>query len=511
MSAFYVNVKLRKEGSGLPNTASRSKVWIVIAILLAMFLSALDMTIVGTAMPSIINDLHGVAIYGWVFSAYLLTSTTPVPIYSKLADMYGRKTVFLAGTFIFTLGSVLSGLSQSMPELILFRALQGLGAAGVLPVALTIVGDLFTLEQRAKVQGLFSAVWGLSAIIGPLIGAWIVENASWRWVFEINLPVGIVAMIILITTFHETVEKKVHKLDTLGTILLTIGVTGFLIGLMQTSWHLPLRLVFMGLGILITWSFLRVERSAQEPILPLPLFRQPFVFFSTGVNLFAGMLLFGLISFVPLFVQSVEFGTASAAGRAITPMLVGWPIAAMASSRLIVRSGYRPVAVIGGLLLVAGSVFMAITAIPQNFVVLASTLVIGTGLGLSLTSLLIGLQSQVPWDLRGVVTGSTQFFRTIGGSIGVALMGTLINLPKSQHLTANQATQLLLNPAKRHTLSPSVKALARHLTALGLHHAFEMALGFALLTFLSTWLLPRQSKDSMQSQVSSSSALQQDA
>jgi EmrB/QacA subfamily drug resistance transporter len=497
----------------LPTTGSRGKVWIVIAILLAMFLSALDMTIVGTAMPSIINALHGVAIYGWVFSAYLLTSTTPVPIYSKLADMYGRKSVFLAGTFVFTLGSVLSGLSQNMPELIAFRALQGLGAAGVLPVALTIIGDLFSLEQRAKVQGLFSAVWGLSAIIGPIIGAWIVENMSWQWVFEINLPVGLLAMVILLTTFHETVEKKPHQLDTLGTLLLTVGVTGFLVGLMQTSWNLPTRLVFMGLGAVIIWAFLRVETIAKEPILPLPLFRQPFVFFSTGVSLFAGMLLFGLISYVPLFVQSVQLGTATEAGRVITPMLVGWPVAAMVSSKLIVRSGYRPVAVTGGILLVVGSLFLAIPQIPPTTVVLVSTFLIGSGLGLSLTSLLIGLQSQVPWELRGVVTGSTQFSRTIGGSIGVALMGTLINLPHYGNFTANQATQLLLNPVKREDVPPALRTLARHLAAAGLHHAFELALGFALVTMISTWLLPRKPRTSSEAltENNSQAGIEQDA
>ncbi len=475
---------------------SRGKIWIIVAILLAMFLSALDMTIVGTAMPSIINALHGVAIYGWVFSAYLLTSTTPVPIYSKLADMYGRKSVFLAGTFIFTLGSVLSGLSQNMPELIAFRALQGLGAAGVLPVALTIIGDLFSLEQRAKVQGLFSAVWGLSAIVGPIIGAWIVENMSWQWVFEINLPVGLLAMGILVTAFHENVEKKPHQLDTLGTLLLTIGVSGFLVGLMQTSWNLPIRFAFMILSIVILAVFLRVETIAKEPILPLALFRQPFVFFSTSVSLFAGMLLFGLISYVPLFVQSVQMGTPTLAGRAITPMLVGWPLAALISSKLIIRSGYRPIAVIGGILLVTGSTLLAIDQIPASAMIIISTFLIGSGLGLSLTSLLIGLQSQVPWELRGVVTGSTQFFRTIGGSIGVALMGTLINLPRFGNFTANHAVQLLLSPAHRQALSPAVKNLARNLAALGLHHAFEMGLGFALVALMSTWLLPKQSKAS---------------
>ena len=478
----------------MPTTGSRGKIWIVIAILLAMFLSALDMTIVGTAMPSIINALHGVAIYGWVFSAYLLTSTTPVPIYSKLADMYGRKSVFLAGTFIFTLGSVLSGLSQTMPELIALRALQGLGAAGVLPVALTIIGDLFSLEQRAKVQGLFSAVWGLSAIVGPLVGAWIVENMSWQWVFEINLPVGLLAMVILLTTFRENVEKKKHQLDALGTLLLTTGVSGFLVGLMQASWTLPTRFTFMGLSLGILAIFLRVESTAKEPILPLQLFRKRFIFFSTVVSLFAGMLLFGLISYIPLFVQSVQFGTPTLAGRAITPMLVGWPVAAMVSSKLIVRSGYRPIALVGGISLVGGAIFLAVPQIPQEAAILIGTFLIGSGLGLSLTSLLIGLQSQVPWELRGVVTGSTQFFRTIGGSVGVALMGTLINLPRFGNLTANHATQLLLNTAYRRTLSPSLLALARRLAAVGLHHAFEMALGFALITMISTWLLPRQSK-----------------
>lgn len=481
---------------------SRAKIWVVTAILLAMVLTALDMTIVGTAMPSIIRDLHGVTIYSWVFSAYLLTSTTPVPVYSKLADMYGRKPLFIAGASIFTAGSVLCGSADSMTQLIIYRAIQGLGAAGVLPIALTIVGDIFTLEQRSRVQGLFSAVWGVSAVIGPLLGAWIVQNTSWRWVFNINLPIGIVVLGILIFAFKEKMERHPHRVDWLGTFSLSIGVTLGLVALIQNQWGLTARI---GVG-LISLAILAIfgwwETKAQEPIVPFVLYRDRFILFGTSVNLFAGMVMFGLISYMPLYVQAVKAGSPTAAGQAITPMLVGWPLAAFLIGPLVKRFSYRNVALLGGALLVLGSILIIHNASLPEWSLVVGMFLIGAGMGFSLTGLLIGLQSSVPWNMRGVVTGSTQFFRTIGGSIGVAVMGSVFNSvlatgakthPLLQGYPGASITQILLTPRMRGHLPANVLSLMTHIVQKALYDVFLLSLLFAMVGFLAIVAIPKRS------------------
>ncbi|MDA8194130.1 MAG: MDR family MFS transporter [Thermaerobacter sp.] len=478
---------------------THSKTWIVATILLAMMLTALDMTIVGTAMPSIIASLHGVSLYSWVFSAYLLTSTTPVPIYSKLADMYGRKPVFLAGAALFTVGSALCGAAVNMPELILFRALQGLGAAGVLPVALTIVGDLFTLEQRGRVQGLFSAVWGLAAVVGPLAGAWIVENTSWRWVFEINLPIGLLVLLILWRTFHEVIARRPHDIDLVGAGLMSAAVVLVMAALLQTAWSPSLRSATGLAGLALLAGFLVWETRAPEPVLPLAIFRDRLIALSSVVNLAAGMLMFGLISYLPLFVQTVQGGTPTMAGRAITPMMVAWPITAFGVSPLLMRVGHRRVAVAGGLMIAAGALGVAWGVSASPLVLGIGTALVGSGMGLSLTGLLITLQGAVPWNLRGVVTGTTQFFRTIGGAIGVAAMGALFNqntmalaaaTPSLHAFSFSRLTTVLIVPHLRAALPPEVRNTIVSIMGQSLHAVFLLGIGFAALVLVSVLGLP---------------------
>lgn len=478
---------------------NQGKVWIVTAILLAMMLTALDMTIVGTAMPSIITSLHGVALYSWVFSAYLLTSTTPVPIYSKLADMYGRKPVFLVGASLFTVGSALCGTSVSMPQLVLFRALQGLGAAGVLPVALTIVGDIFTVEQRARVQGLFSAVWGLAAVLGPLAGAWIVENTSWRWVFDINLPVGVLVLIIVYRTFHEVVERQPHRVDFMGSLLMSVGVAVGMIALLQTSWPVLWRVATGLFGIAILGGFVVWENRVPEPIMPLAIFRNRMIGLTTLINLAAGMLMFGLISYLPLYVQVVKGGSPTMAGQAITPMMLAWPITAFAVSPLIIRFGYRPIAIIGGTMITVGAAGTAYSLTTSPVLVGLSMALIGGGMGLSLTGLLIALQSAVPWNLRGVVTGSTQFFRTIGGAIGVAVLGSLFNQqtatkvaasPLVHHIPFSRVTTLLVVPSLRHHLAAPLRHAMIGIMSSSMQSVFILAVGFAAVVLIAVLGLP---------------------
>src|SRR3989449_6654912 len=364
----------------------KAKITVTIALMLGMSLAALDTTIVGTALPSIVGKLGGITLYSWVFSSYLLTSTMTVPVYGKLADLYGRKPLFLFGSGLFLLGSALCGAAQSMEQLIIFRAIQGLGAGAVLPLVLTIIGDIFDLQERAKVQGLFSGVWALSSIIGPALGGLIVDHFSWRWVFYINIPFGILSCLLLIFTLKENVERQSQHLDYLGTLALTGSVIALLFFLLQggTTWpwlSLPSISLFVAFLVLL-WLFIRQENRATDPILPLTLFNNRIIAISSIGGLALGILMFGITSYVPLFVQGVEGGTATSAGITLGPLLLAWPIAASLSGRLVIRYGYRFTAVLGMACAAIGTIMITFfttgTALP--FIVVAM-LITGTGLG----------------------------------------------------------------------------------------------------------------------------------
>ncbi len=410
----------------------QAKIIVTIALMLGMALASLDATIVGTAMPSIVGKLGGITLYSWVFSIYLLTSTTTVPIYGKLADLYGRKPLFLFGATLFLIGSAASGAAQSMEQLILFRAIQGLGAGAVLPIVLTIIGDIFALEERARIQGLFSGVWGLSSIIGPAVGGIIVDNFSWRWVFFINIPFGLVSMLLLLFFLKENVERKKHHLDYLGTATLTGSVVALLFALLQggTTWawnSLPSIGLFVA-AVALFFLFVRTEQRAEEPILPLVLFKNPIITISSIGGVVLGVLMFGITSYVPLFVQGVKGGSATSAGVTLGPLLLAWPIAATISGRIAICYGYRITAVVGMFLATIGvamaTLFNAQTSL--LFIIVAMVF-IGTGLGFASSVFILSVQNAVPWNMRGVATATTQFFRTMGGTVGVAIMGTILN------------------------------------------------------------------------------------
>src|SRR5215469_16281759 len=345
----------------------QAKIIVTVALMLGMSLAALDTTIVGTALPSIVGKLGGISLYSWVFSVYLLTSTTTVPVYGKLADLYGRKPIFLFGSGLFLLGSIFCGAAQSMEQLIVFRAIQGLGAGAVLPIVLTIIGDIYELKERAKVQGLFSGVWGLSSIIGPALGGLIVDHFSWRWVFYINIPFGLISGILLTIYLKENVERKKQHLDYIGTLTLTSSIVALLFALLQggTSWawdSLP-SIGLFALFIVLIGLFLREERRAADPILPLTLFNNRIIAVSSIGGLVLGVLMFGVSSYVPLFVQGVKGGTATSAGIVLGPFLLAWPIAATLSSRIVIRYGYRFTSVLGlGLATLAAAMMTFFTA-----------------------------------------------------------------------------------------------------------------------------------------------------
>lgn len=488
----------------------QAKIIITIALMLGMALAALDTTIVGTALPSIVGKLGGVTLYSWVFSIYLLTSTTTVPIYGKLADLYGRKPLFLFGTTLFLIGSVASGAAQSMEQLIIFRAIQGLGAGAVLPMVLTIIGDIFSLEERAKVQGLFSGVWGFSSIVGPFVGGLIVDHLSWRWVFFINLPFGLISMFLLFITFKENVVRVKHHLDYAGTLTLTGSAVALLFGLLQggTTWAW---LSFQSIGlfaaaIILLVLFIRTEQRAAEPILPLSLFKNRIIAVSSIGGVVLGVLMFGITSYVPLFVQGVKGGSATSAGITLGPLLLAWPIAGVISGKLVLRYGYRIIAV-AGLFLAALGVGLTTLFNPQTslpFIIVAMAL-IGTGLGFASSVFILSVQNAVQWNLRGVATATTQFFRTMGGTVGVAIMGTILNVQMAwrfapiyarfpdvaSHLPANIApANVLLTPELRASLPSAFLMQLQAALSQSLFWVYGLIFILALVGLGVVFLLP---------------------
>ncbi|HET7272576.1 MAG TPA: MDR family MFS transporter [Rubrobacter sp.] len=488
--------------------SKRRKALITLATLIGTFLAALDSTVVGTAMPTVIGELGGLELYPWAFASYLLAATVMGPVFGKLSDTYGRKPVYLAGIFLFLLGSVLAGTSQSMAALISFRTLQGLGAGAVQPVAITIVGDIFELEARARIQGLFGAVWGISAVVGPAAGGFITDLISWRWVFYVNVPFGIVAAVLLTVTLTERFERRARSVDYLGTVLLTGGLVAVLLALLGGESVLSgstLALFFGGAAVLALFVF--VERQAADPVVPLDLFTERIIAVSALGNLAMGGVLLGVSVYVPLFVQGALGGTAITAGAAVASLSIGWPLGSFIGGRMLLVTGYRTTLLLGSALIALGSAL----CVPMDgrtslaYVVLA-VVVIGLGLGFSSTSYLVSVQNAVPWNRRGVATSSIVFFRTVGGALGVAVMGALLNASLGERYRAavDRAADgdaglgrllsdpnALLQPAVRSRIPEAAYSELAGALAASLSPAFWVLLFFGLSALAVATLFPR--------------------
>jgi EmrB/QacA subfamily drug resistance transporter len=398
------------------------------ALMLSLFVAAMDSTVVGTALPTIARELGSFQLYPWIVAGYLITGTTTVPLWGRRADMRGRKPVLLSGLGIFVAASALCAASPSMPWLIVFRTLQGIGAGCIQPIVFTVVGDIFPLRQRARLQGFFSSMWAIAALVGPALGALFVSTIGWRWIFTINIPIGVVAAGLLWGyREHRPELREARGLDVRGAALLTVGVALLLVGLgTGTQSATPIWPV-AGAAILLLALFAWLEWRAQDPTLPLHLLRNRVIGPAILIGAIAGTLMFGVTAYVPLFVQSVQGGSAYAAGAAVAAMSIGWPIASATSGFVMVRVGYQRLVVAGALALVAGSVMLAV-ARPSSGVVWTgvASLIIGIGMGAFTAPLLIVIQSSVGWAQRGAATAFNQFSRTIGGAVGVALMGVVL-------------------------------------------------------------------------------------
>ncbi|MBF8300923.1 MAG: bmr3 [Acidobacteria bacterium] len=455
---------------------------ITAGLLLGMGLGALEATVVGTAMPTVIATLGGLAHYSWVFSAYLLTSTASVPIWGRLSDLYGRRRMYLTGIVIFLVGSMMAGAATSMTTLIVARTIQGLGAGAIIPLSMTIVGELYTLAERARTQALFSGVWGVASVAGPLVGGYITDTLSWRWVFYLNLPLGLLAATVLMLAYPKTHRIHAVRVDWLGAGLLFGGISALLIALGAdaggAAWG------FAATATVLLAAFVAVERRVPAPILPLDLLGSPLIARTFIVVFLVGMALFGAIAFIPLFVQGVMGATATQAGQVLTPLFLGWVIMSIAAARLTVKVGYRGLAIAGSVLMTLGFVGLTLVGAdsPRGAVLVAGML-IGSGMGLSMLSLLLAVQHGVDRAHLGIATSLNQFSRSIGAAVGIAAMGALmtrqltgVSLPGGAEAFA--ATGAMLTGA------------ARLQFAAALHQVFVAGAVIAGASVVATLFLP---------------------
>ncbi len=474
----------------MPDARTTHRPATVAALLLALFMAAMEMTVVSTAMPTVVAELGGALHYAWVFTAYMLTSTVTVPIYGKLADLHGRKPVMLVAMALFLLGSMASGQARTMEQLILFRAIQGVGAGGMQPMALTIVGDIFKIEERAKMQGVFGAVWGIAGLVGPLLGGVIVATLSWRWVFYVNVPFGLVSATVLTFSLVENIEKRKHGLDVAGALLLAGAVMALLLG---ADGRLPW--VLLPGSALLTAAFLYVEKRAKEPLVPLQLFAQRILATSSALSALAGGAMVGLVTFVPLYAQGVLGATPTEAGTTIATMAVTWPVASAVSGRLIARVGFQNLVRVGFAFTAAAALWLALAASggASATMLRVAAALFGVGMGLANTPLVIAVQSSVTFSQRGVATASTMFFRNIGGTVAVGAMGVVLAraLLAGAAREAGGATLVarILGPDRR-SVDPQVLASISSDLATGLGAVMWIVAGLACGAALVAWLFP---------------------
>lgn len=405
---------------------------ILLALMVTTGLIAIDATILATAVPTITADLGDFALFPWLFSIYLLAQAVSVPIYSKLSDVIGRKPIILIGIGLFVLGSILCGVAWSMPALIAFRAVQGLGAGAVQPMSITIAGDIYTLAERAKTQGYLASVWGISSVVGPTLGGIFAALDAWRWIFFVNVPLGLLAAFLLLRNFHESIEKRQHRVDYLGAGLLTVALSFLILALLEGgqawAWNSWQSIGAFTLGGLVLVAFVLVERRAAEPVLPLWVFSRRLLLTTSLIGLGTGAVLLGLTSYVPTYLEGSIGVSPLLAGLALAALTIGWPIAASLSGRLYLRYGFRTTILIGlGLVLLGAASMVVFAPTPSVAAVAISCFVIGAGMGLASTPSVIAAQSSVPWHERGVVTGTGQFARSVGSAVGVAIFGAIAN------------------------------------------------------------------------------------
>ena len=481
-----------------PRFDPRSRRTVTLALILVTALASFESTVVSTAMPTIIGDLGGLPLYSWVFSIYLLTSTVMMPIYGRLADIYGRRRILLVAISVFLLGAIACGFARSMPQLIAARALQGLGAAGLMPVALTVSGDLYALKERAKIQGLFSGVWGVASLIGPLIGAWMTMTLGWRSIFTINIPLGILAFVLVTTKMIESRATLPDPLDVAGAASLGLGVTALLFAVLHGAGSgtmgLPVRLALLAGAVASLTLFVRLQLRRAHPLIPPSLFRQMRTAAPYLGGVLMGTTIYGVDTFVPLFVQGARGGTAGAAGAVVTPLVFLWAISAAIGARLVLRFGFRRTARWGAVLILTGLAALVAAAWMNASVpwISAACAIVGAGLGPSSIAQVLAIQNVVAERQRGVATSLVPFFRTVGGSIGVGALGGLLAAGLAMRLgpAAETAGRMLASGGE--SAGGVAPAAFRLAIERSLIPVFAILAGVAVLNLLVTGRFPER-------------------
>jgi len=492
-----------QETAPVTESSSHWRAWVTIGgVTLGLFMGALENTVAGTAMPTIVSSLGGIEHYSWVFAAYMLAATVMIPLWGKMADLIGRRPALFGGLGFFMLGSALCGAAHSMPQLIAFRVVQGLGAGALFPVGMTIAADLFTLQQRTKVIAMFSVMWGVASLVGPLAGGYLTEQISWRWVFYINLPFGLISALLVGLTYRERYQRRgTITLDYAGMMTLSLGVTLLLLVVQRASAAEVLTTVsgsVAAVGLLA--AFVAFEKRSVEPLIPLVLFQERLVTIATLQGMLTGMAVFGALSFTPLFAQAVMGASPTQGGVVLTPFILAWVVTGPVGGRLLLRHGYRWVTAVGMVPLIAGATLLTqVSAHTTRAQLIGAVILMGVGGGLTAPVQTIAVQHAVPGHLTGVATSAIVFARTIGGALGTSIMGALMawrlrgllsSLPGRQNGGSHRVTDIaqLLHPSGV-SLPPQVAAQLHQAMANSLRLAFIFLLvsvvAAAVLTFFA--------------------------
>lgn len=478
--------------------------FILAAVMLGMFLSAVEATIVATAMPSIVAELENFSMYSWVFSAYLLSSSATVLIFGKLADIYGRRPIYVIGVIVFLIGSTTAGFSTSMFMLIIARFIQGVGAGALMPIATTIVGDIYTKTERAKIQGYLSAVWGISAIVGPLIGAFFVDLLSWRYVFWMNIPLGLLSMLGIIIFLKEDIKKRKRPIDIIGTFLIVsiISIIMYVLveGGISVRWFSLQMFTYVGVVFICFTLFIIHSKRAIDPIIPLHIWSYRIILVANIASLLTGMILMSVSSYLPTFVQGVMGKSAIVAGFTLTTMSIGWPIASAIAGRLLLKIGYRKTSLIGGCSLIIGTIFFIFLPVVQHYIWAGlGSFFIGIGMGVTSTSFIVAIQSSVNWEVRGTATASNMFMRSIGGAVGVAFLGGILNNQINREIESAQLEQTvsidmvdkLLSESELIHLPPKTIEVLQDGLLSGLEVVYIGITLIALISFILLFFMPK--------------------
>jgi len=474
-------------------------------LMLGMFLAALDQTIVATALPTIVNDLHGLNHISWVVTAYLLTSTVSTPLYGKLSDQLGRKGIFQFAIVVFLVGSVLSGLSQNMGELIAFRGIQGLGAGGLMAMAFTIIADVVSPRERGRYQGYFGATFALASIAGPLLGGVFTEQLSWRWIFYINVPIGIVALVVTSVVLKLPFRRQAHNIDYFGAVLLIFGISATLLvtvwGGTQYAWSSPVILSLSVVAAILIAVFIVWEHHASEPILPPSLFHIGVFRVTASVSFLLAMVMFGAIIYLPLYLQLVDGVSPTISGLLLVPLMLGLLATSILSGQVVSRTGrYKVFPIVGSLLMVLGMYLLSNLGLHTSHLVMSAyVIVLGAGMGMTMQIMVLATQNAVEGRLIGTATAAVTFFRSLGGAFGTSLFGAIfiaglthwipVLLPGavSKNLHVNQSFSM--SPAQLHAFPPQIQHGILDSFVRSLHTVFLVGVPLAAVTFVLTLFL----------------------